>query len=392
MPRLSRQTPQYRKHKASGQAFVELSGHRHYLGPYGTQGSRLEYDRLLSEWLQNGRQALQVAAAEITLVELASRYLQHAETYYQKDGKPTREVANIRIVLRNLCELYGRTHAVDFGPLALKAHRERLVSLELSRVYVNKQVEHIKRMFKWAVSEELIPVTVHQSLTAVTGLRKNRTKAKDTAPVEPVSNEVVNQALPFLSEVVADMVRVQRLIGCRPGELCSMRPCDIDRNGEVWIYRPNNHKTDYQGRDRYIVIGPRAQKILQKYLLRAADKFCFSPAESEHKRNRERHAARTTPLSCGNKPQQSRLKSRIRPPGQRYTTDSYGRAIHYACRRAGIENWSPNRLRHAFATEVRKQYGLEAAQLLLGHAKADVTQVYAERDLSKGIEIARKIG
>ena len=146
MPRLSKQTPQYRKHKAKGLAFVELSGHRHYLGPYGTQASKLEYDRLLGEWLQNGRQPLQVAATEITVVELAARYLQHAESYYQKDGKPTREAANIRIVLRNLCELYGRTNAVDFGPRALKSHRERLVSMELSRKYVNKQVEHIKRI------------------------------------------------------------------------------------------------------------------------------------------------------------------------------------------------------------------------------------------------------
>ena len=106
MPRLSKQTPKYRKHKASGQAFVELSGHRHYLGPYGTKPANLEYDRQLAEWLQNGRQSLQVAATEITVVELAARYLQHAENYYQKDGKTTREVGNIKIVLRNLCELY----------------------------------------------------------------------------------------------------------------------------------------------------------------------------------------------------------------------------------------------------------------------------------------------
>ena len=31
-------------------------------------------------------------------------------------------------------------------------------------------------------------------------------------------------------------------------------------------------------------------------------------------------------------------------------------------------------------TEVRRKFGLEAAQTVLGHARADVTQVYAERD------------
>ena len=54
--------------------------------------------------------------------------------------------------------------------------------------------------------------------------------------------------------------------------------------------------------------------------------------------------------------------------------------------------WSPNRLRHSAGTEIRKRYGLEAAQVVLGHASADVTQVYAERDLQKAVEIMRDVG
>ena len=91
--------------------------------------------------------------------------------------------------------------------------------MDLSRKYVNKQIEHIKRMFKWAVSEELIPVAIHQALTTVTGLRKNRTPAKESEPIKPVDDAVVEQTLPWLSNVVADMVRIQRLTGCRPGEI-----------------------------------------------------------------------------------------------------------------------------------------------------------------------------
>jgi len=45
-----------------------------------------------------------------------------------------------------------------------------------------------------------------------------------------------------------------------------------------------------------------------------------------------------------------------------------------------------------YATKVRKDHGLEAAQILLGHSRADVTQVYAERDEAKAINVARKIG
>ena len=54
--------------------------------------------------------------------------------------------------------------------------------------------------------------------------------------------------------------------------------------------------------------------------------------------------------------------------------------------------WSPNQLRHAAATEIRREFGLEAAQVILGHSQANVTQVYAERDLAKGLEVARQIG
>ena len=54
--------------------------------------------------------------------------------------------------------------------------------------------------------------------------------------------------------------------------------------------------------------------------------------------------------------------------------------------------WSPNQLRHAAATEIRRRYGLEGAQVTLGHASADVSQIYAERDLSKAEQIMREVG
>ena len=52
----------------------------------------------------------------------------------------------------------------------------------------------------------------------------------------------------------------------------------------------------------------------------------------------------------------------------------------------------PNQLRHLFATEVRTAYGLEAAQVLLGHSRADVTQVYAEWNLTLAARVANEIG
>ena len=55
MPRLINRNPAYRKHRASGQAIVTIDGQDIYLGPFGTQASRNEYDRIIGEWLANGR-------------------------------------------------------------------------------------------------------------------------------------------------------------------------------------------------------------------------------------------------------------------------------------------------------------------------------------------------
>jgi hypothetical protein len=49
-------------------------------------------------------------------------------------------------------------------------------------------------------------------------------------------------------------------------------------------------------------------------------------------------------------------------------------------------------LRHTAATAIRARHGLEASQVVLGHAKADVTQLYAERDLSKAHAVMAEIG
>ncbi|WP_423838861.1 tyrosine-type recombinase/integrase [Symmachiella dynata] len=66
--------------------------------------------------------------------------------------------------------------------------------------------------------------------------------------------------------------------------------------------------------------------------------------------------------------------------------------MNRACRKAKIPEWSPNRLRHNAATRIRKEFGIEAAQIILGHSKVDATQVYAERDESRAEKIMKKTG
>ena len=305
---------------------------------------------------------------------------------------------------------YSRTPAVEFGPLALKAVRQQMVDDRLSRSYVNEHVARTKRMFKWAVGEQLLsPESLH-ALAAVPGLRAGRTDARENDPVLPVDDFTVDATLPRLPDVPADMVRIHRLTGTRPVEVCIMRPCDIDRSVDPWRYTPAHHKTAHTGRERVIFIGPQAQAILLRYLARDPKAYCFRPCDSEAKRRADAHAARSIPISCGNCPGSNRRRSPTRTPGEVYDVDAYRRAIHRACDEAfpapadvaddpvKLAEWqsehrcSPNQLRHAAATEIRKRFGLEAAQTTLGHARADVTQVYAERDYALAARVAREVG
>ena len=75
-----------------------------------------------------------------------------------------------------------------------------------------------------------------------------------------------------------------------------------------------------------------------------------------------------------------------------YNAASLRIAIRRTCLVAHIPPWSANQLRHALATIIRAQFGLEAAQVTLGHASASVTEIYAERDLKKAVEVAKQLG
>lgn len=370
----SKSLPKYRKHKASGQAIVTLSGKDFYLGPHNTKASKTEYDRLIGEWLANGRQLTDPTTGNpITIVQLIAKYWRHCKTYYVKNGKPTDEQAGVRAAVKTLKSLYGKTLAIDFGPLSLESVRDRMIERGNSRRYINQNIGRIRLMFKWAVAKELIPVEVYQSLMTVSGLKAGKSRARETSPVLPVAQDVIDKTLEHCSSQIRDMIKFQLLTGCRPGEVCSIKPCEVDRSEDVWRYTPGSHKTEHKGRHRVILIGPKAQAILLPYLLRDENKTCF-----------------------------------VRRNGGPFHRWNYNKKINRACDKAfpppkgtsgealkawqKEHRWAPNRLRHSRATEIRQLYGLEASQVILGHSKADTTQIYAERDIAKAAKIMSEVG
>ena len=269
-----------------------------------------------------------------------------------------------------------------------------MVEAGLARTTVNARVNRIRRVFRWAASLELVPVAVPQGLATVAGLQKGRSAALEAEGVAPVPIENVEATLPHLPSPVAAMVRVQLATGCRAGEVVRMRACDITMAGPIWEYRPADHKTAWRGRDRVILLGPRAQEVIRGLLTDDREAYLFDPCRAV----RERYGPRASSSLAPRGPK-SRLdpstgkKEAARPkPGRPYLVRSYQHAVARACLRAGIPPWSPLQLRHTAATTIRVKFGLEAAQVILGHARADVTQVYAERDLSRAANIMGQIG
>ena len=105
------------------------------------------------------------------------------------------------MALKPVRELYGRTAVADFGPLALKAVRSQLIAKDWSRKVINDGAMRIRRMFRWGVAEQLVEPHILEALRAVEGLRKGSGQARETAPIQPVSQGAIEAALEHLPSV-----------------------------------------------------------------------------------------------------------------------------------------------------------------------------------------------
>lgn len=390
---MNNRTPSYCHHKGSGQAVVRIDGKDRYLGKFGSEESRREYDRLIAEWLAAGRRLPAGTAGDgLTINELLLSYWRWAEkTYRDGDGAPTRELDNLKDALRPLRKLYGDADAARFGPMALRTVREDMIAAGLCRRTINTRIGRLKRVFRWAVSYELLPAPVYEALRTIPGLQRGRGEARDTDPIKPVPDDDVRATLPFLPAVVAAMAEVQLLTGCRVSEALNMCAIDLNMSGPVWTYRPFKHKNRNRGIDRVIFLGPQAQAVVKPFLKTDLQAYLFSPADAIAARDARRAAMCKTKRTPSELTRTRKAKPKRRPR-DRYDRNSYRQAIQRACRKAAVPDWSPLQLRHTSATAIRARYGVEAAKVILGHTKVETTQIYAERDLNTAEKIMAEIG
>jgi hypothetical protein len=167
--------PKYRKHSVRDLGFVEHAGKRIYFnGPYDSEESRGEYTTFLRSlgFLVYDRAKPEGA---LTVMALVNRFDEWARATLPS-GRKSR-AANLRSIMTLLIKFAGGMKpAVNVTPLVLKEFQTWLITdRKVSRRYINDCTAAVKQLFKWAVSEELVPVATYQSLMTVPGLQRHRT-------------------------------------------------------------------------------------------------------------------------------------------------------------------------------------------------------------------------
>lgn len=308
-------------------------------------------------------------SSEATIRSLILAYSRHASEHYRGSG-PRGEYSNIVAALKRLSLAYGDQSPASFGPLALKHLRQQWIEEGLSRGYINASVNRIKRMFRWAVSEEIVSPDVLTALNAVPGLLAHRTSAREPDARHPVSWDQVEPVLTQVAPVVRDMILIQWYTGVRSDSLCHAKANQFHETPEGLVWKPK-HKSQFRGQDLIVPIGPQCAFVLSPYLTK--QDFLFQPCDA-------------------------RINRRY---GQRYSTSTYRQAVQRGQVRAGVRvlsvkpprlGWVPHQLRHARGTLVRERLGIEAAQAVLGHSDLDATQLYAQRSLTLAWKAAKELG
>lgn len=374
--------PEYprKPRRHGGGARIKVDGREHYLGQHGSDESYREYERLRTEHARGCVQPKLQPGSRITIAEMVARW-----TAAEPRGADHHEVSRVVRACVPLIRLYGPTLADEFTATRLEALREAMIDQSWltpderarqqagkgierrfgrwSRGVINRAVDRIRRVFRWAERKELVPPGRWEHLKTLQSLPANDRRVKSHPKREPADWETqIKPAMAEMPPQVRAMVELQYLIGARPSEVLTMRRCEIDQTGDVWTYTPESHKNAWREQQLVKVIGPRGQIVLAPWLMAAEPEgFIFIP-------NRVR-------------------KNRC------YTVPGYGRAVARACRRAKVKHFFPYQIRYAAERRAEEAGGLAGAAAHLGQRQLETTKRYAElQRINLAKEIARKIG
>lgn len=389
--------PPLRVHKGKNLAFVRLpDGAFRYFGrPDGTDTDR-KYRLFVAEWIATGAIPAKPKAkakeecgsagnAGVSIKELCDAY--KADRQNRRGSLTSYDI----IALRDLTDAFGNIPAATFGPKRLKTLRgmwEAGTALRVAgperkcrrmrRSTINQAVSSVKRIFKWAVAEEMVAETVAFAVSVVSPLMEGETEAPEPQGVGIVEEKVIKETCKHLPPMLADVVQLLRMTGARPSEVLNLTPGHIVVTDDtLWTAPLSKHKNSKRGKYRELQFGAKGIAILRKYMLRPSDAPMFPPLEALKQRNEGKIHRHQPPAP----PTTDRTLNAV------YSYKSLRNAIVDAAKKAGVTPWCPYSLRHTRGTEIHRQFGGDAARVSLGHSDIETTKIYVEPD----IELARKI-
>ena len=350
---------EYSLHRGSGQAYVRVQGKAVYLGKYGTHESRVRHRNIVSSALAQ-RTALD-AARPLSMGELCELFLKGVVTDY---GAKSWKYGIAHLVAVAVCERFAGLEAAVFGPKALQEVQQAWLSKgKLCRGGVNRRTRFVVAMFKWAVSEELLPPASWQALLTVRPIRRG--KGFDNPPREAADSAAVDTVIKHLAENgnegAAHCVAFIRATGCRPGEAYRATPADFRLSDATPVYIAREHKNSHRGMERVIALNPAAV---------AAVRNALQDRTQTH-----------GPLF-------------VNRNGQQWEKSVLVNLLNRACDAVEVARWVPYQLRHLAATEAVNRTGNEAAAAaMLGHApNSGMIQRYSRNRLELAALAAKAVG
>lgn len=356
-------------HRPSGQARVRHKGRDYYLGPYGSPEAKKEYAALVTR-LAGGAPPPTPAGDQPkrwTVAEGVARWYAERAPRYDPEGQ---QVAVIAHALGPLLELFGRLPLADFDELRLDEVREAMIARKWCASVIVDRVGRLRGLFRWFERKRLAPPGTVERLGLLEGLSPSDVRVPRRPRRRPCTWDDLDLVASHSPASVAGILRLMWWCGCRTGEARRMTAGEVERVGEVWLWRPARHKTAHLGHERVIVLGPNAREVIGTRLDdRPPDELVW-------------------PAIMGG----GGRSPRTRGPGC-YTRGSLGRAVRRSAERAGVTGFEPYQARHAFRLRVGRSEGLEQARAALGHSSVSQTAEYAsQRDLALAVEVARRMG
>ena len=344
----------------NGRAFTKVAGRFYSLGRAELPESKLRFAKILEDHAKGLLVERAAKPAEkrpgISVAELLLMYVSKELPRFSRSERDCQTTA-IRVVR----SLFADTPLTEFGPLRLRIVRDAMVAGDpnakpkprkpWARKTVNRHMNRVRGIFRWGVSFELVPESVATALSMVRNLTPGESPAVDYAPRRAVPQADIEAVRAQLREYHRDIFDLLLLTGARPGEIVSLRTKDVKRTGDVWRADLEKHKTVKYGKQRTLFFNGAAQAILLKHMKFVPEALIF--------------------------------------PTRR---DNFGVVIKRACKRAGVTPFVAHQLRHTVATRLADDVGAEAAQRLLGHSSAVMTETYTLAAEKQAIAAARTLG